>query len=43
MQLKNSYSVQAEFRLNAVSILLGNYDENIHRILVVIGFGRYLV
>lgn len=43
IQLKNSYSDQAEFKLNVLNLLLNPYNEEIHRILVVIGFGKYLV
>lgn len=43
LQLKESYADQAEFKLNGLALLLQPYSEQIHRIMVVIGFGKYLI
>jgi alpha-N-acetylglucosamine transferase len=43
VQLKHSYSSQAEFKLNALQMLLIPLDEEIHQTMVVLGFGKYLV
>jgi len=43
MQLKNTYPVEAEFRLNILNVLLQDYEEDVHRIFVIIGFPKYLI
>lgn len=43
LQLKNTYACEAEFRLNVLSLLLQDGQQDIHRIFVLAAFPKYLV